>query len=117
MMTATAPHRRRHRPSSHDRGTSAAVLPAGLDADLLVLADQPQDHHIGGTPTVLERLHGRLRHRQRQQRQHFAQVRLELLADVFAHAWDVPVDEGSAHRFGTLADLLFIHARLLHGRL
>lgn len=49
----------------HDRRAPTPVFPTSQDSNVVVLADQSQDHDVGSTPTVLERLYGRLRQRQR----------------------------------------------------
>src|SRR5947209_8514022 len=92
-----------------DRRPAVAILPASLDENLLGFADQPKDDVEAGAG-VVDRLHGALRRRERQERQDLAQVLLELLAEVRRRPVDVSRDERVAHGRGVLANDLFVHS-------
>src|SRR4029079_3524760 len=79
----------------HDRRLAVAILPAGLDLDLLGLALEAE-HDVEPRSAVAHRLDGGIVRRERQQGDHLAEIAPKLVAEVADRPGDIPRDSSRA---------------------
>ena len=95
-----------------ERRLAVAVLPARLELDLVRLAQEPEGD-IAARSAALDRFDRRLVGRQRQEREHLAEVPPQLRAHERGRSLDVPGIECRAERRGAVTNDIDIHRNLL----